>query len=151
MAWCPSCNEDRPISRQTFEGACPHCGQAAAHAAECRGPVLGALNVCQFCHEPVFAKARSRDDHQRLMAAEAASVTQRARSARESLKARAERQERESWHALSVSTDIEGWPVEVIEGCLPDPRPAVSRFRFRPALRGAGKRETETLRYVAAA
>ena len=52
---------------------------------------------------------------------------------------------------VSVSTIVEGQPVEEIEGSLREPARDVSRFRFRPCLRGAGKRETEADVYSAAA
>lgn len=59
MAWCPHCNQDRPIQRQPLGGPCPHCGQPpfAPHGPNCRGPLPGSLDVCTFCNTPVFAKA----------------------------------------------------------------------------------------------
>ena len=60
MAYCPRCNADRPITRQTFDGTCSYCGGYQVHESSCRGPVAGALDVCQFCNEPLFARASSR-------------------------------------------------------------------------------------------
>lgn len=68
MAWCPSCNKDRPITRQTFTANCPHCGslETEQHIIECRGPVPGSLDVCTFCNKPIFAKASNEDDYNNL-------------------------------------------------------------------------------------
>lgn len=73
MAWCPHCNCDRPIQRQTYEGVCPICstGQIIGnsrfeHGQLCRGPVIGALDVCKFCNSPIFAKAKSLKEYSEL-------------------------------------------------------------------------------------
>jgi hypothetical protein len=72
MAWCPHCNQDRPIQRQTFEGRCSFCGKrkAEAHQADCRGPVAGALDVCTYCNTPVFAKALDQSQYETMLAEE---------------------------------------------------------------------------------
>ena len=73
MAWCPHCNQDRPIQRQPQSGPCPHCGQPpiAPHHQDCRGPVPGALDVCTFCNTPLFAKAPDQRTYQLMESAEA--------------------------------------------------------------------------------
>ena len=72
MAWCPHCNQDRPIQRQTFEDRCSFCGRGKAevHQAECRGPVAGALDVCTYCNTPVFAKAPTQAEYETMVAEE---------------------------------------------------------------------------------
>ena len=70
MAWCPHCKEDRPIARQTYKGACRHCLSKDEHKDWCRGPVKGALDACQFCNEPIFAKAKNEVGYEKLEAAE---------------------------------------------------------------------------------
>ena len=77
MAWCPHCQDDRPITRQTYDGPCSICkkgftslGQAIDHKVECRGAVPGAFDVCSHCNELLFAKARTADEHARLAHAE---------------------------------------------------------------------------------
>jgi hypothetical protein len=72
MAWCPHCNQDRPIQRQTFEGKCSFCGKSKAvpHQPACRGPVTGALDVCTFCNTPVFAKALNQSEYETMVAEE---------------------------------------------------------------------------------
>ncbi len=74
MAWCPHCNQDRPIQRQTYEGLCPHCGfgkrvqeRVFPHDPACRGPVPGALDVCTHCNTPVFAKALDKQTYDRMV------------------------------------------------------------------------------------
>ena len=73
MAWCPHCNCDRPIQRQTYEGACPICSigllignSSFEHGQLCRGPIIGALDVCTFCNSPIFAKAKSLKEYSEL-------------------------------------------------------------------------------------
>lgn len=66
MAWCPHCKEDRPITRQTFDGACRYCLSRESHETWCRGPVKGALDACQFCNEPIFAKAKDEIGYSNL-------------------------------------------------------------------------------------
>jgi hypothetical protein len=72
MAWCPHCNQDRPIQRQTFTGACQYCGRlsGSVHKPDCRGPVAGALDVCTFCNTPIFAKALTKLSYEELAAKE---------------------------------------------------------------------------------
>jgi hypothetical protein len=72
MAWCPHCNQDRPIQRQTFEGRCSFCGRrkAEVHQPECRGPVPGALDVCTYCNTPVLAKAPTQSEYETMVAEE---------------------------------------------------------------------------------
>jgi hypothetical protein len=72
MAWCPHCNQDRPIQRQTFEGRCSFCGRrkTEAHQPECRGPVAGALDVCTYCNTPIFAKAPTQSEYDTMVAEE---------------------------------------------------------------------------------
>ena len=83
MAWCPHCNQDRPIQRQTFEDRCSFCGRGKAegHQAECRGPVAGALDVCTYCNTPVFAKAPTQAEYETMVAEENKIVQSRARLA----------------------------------------------------------------------
>lgn len=58
-AYCPHCIQDRPIERQTFNTKCPFCHHEhdRPHDVKCRGPVAGALDVCTFCNQSLFAKA----------------------------------------------------------------------------------------------
>lgn len=72
MAWCPHCSQDRPIKRQTLTGSCAYCHTVLenGHEAWCRGPVNGALDVCGFCHTPVFAEALDSVTYARLLSAE---------------------------------------------------------------------------------
>ena len=74
MAWCRHCGEDRPIERQTFKGLCPYCDggfqlnnglssdRTVQHRDNCRGSTIGCLDVCSFCHEPLFAKAKTLEE-----------------------------------------------------------------------------------------
>jgi len=66
MAWCEHCGEDRPIQRQTYDIMCPYCGTSdltgVFHHDDCRGAVPGTLDVCSFCNEPLFAKAKTLDE-----------------------------------------------------------------------------------------
>ena len=68
MAWCPHCEEDRPVTRQTFDITCTYCRKPEidGHLIECRGPVKGAFDVCSFCNSPIFAKAKTSDDYTQL-------------------------------------------------------------------------------------
>ena len=77
MAWCPHCQEDRPITRQTYNGPCTICkkgysslGTAIDHKAGCRGAVPGAFDVCAHCNEQLFSKARSQEEFIQLHNAE---------------------------------------------------------------------------------
>jgi hypothetical protein len=72
MAWCPHCNQDRPIQRQTFPGRCEFCGKSgrANHDRACRGPVPGAMDVCTYCNTPVFAKALTQSEYETMADAE---------------------------------------------------------------------------------
>lgn len=73
MAYCPHCDDDRPIKRQRLAGACYHCGARSAtfnedtevwHKPGCRGPVTNCLDVCTYCDTAVFAGARTRDKYE---------------------------------------------------------------------------------------
>jgi len=68
MAWCPHCEIDRPIQRQTFNGKCAYCGKVhtVAHRPDCRGPVAGALDVCTYCNTPLFAKVNNPEAYNQL-------------------------------------------------------------------------------------
>jgi hypothetical protein len=81
MAWCPHCNQDRPIHRQNYAGKCPHCDQGQIvkfrdkevvipHNPDCRGPVPNALDVCTYCNTPVFAKALDKQMYDSMESAE---------------------------------------------------------------------------------
>ena len=81
MAWCPHCGEDRPIQRQTYDGPCPYCTKGITHNVlgadvheqhlqRCRSPVIGALDVCSFCNEVLFAKAKTLEEFIKLEEAE---------------------------------------------------------------------------------
>lgn len=60
-----------------YDGSCPSCASHDEHRAGCPGPIKGALNVCQFCHETVFSQARTAEDHQRLVGELLASLRKR--------------------------------------------------------------------------
>lgn len=75
MAWCRECSEERPTQQQKYDGACPICkngfvDHATAsmepvvwpHGKNCRGSSAGALDVCSFCHAPVFAAAQTPEE-----------------------------------------------------------------------------------------
>ena len=84
MAWCEHCNENRPIQRQTYgEGKCPFCGKgqyidyfkmSIPHEPNCRGPVVGALDVCTFCNNPVFARALTKESYDTMVEQERRSL-----------------------------------------------------------------------------
>ncbi len=76
MAWCPHCDQDRPIQRQTFDAKCDHCGKHSKlpHDAKCRGPVPGAVDVCTHCNTPVFAKAKDAREYNSLVGLESSIV-----------------------------------------------------------------------------
>ena len=72
MAWCPHCESDRPIIRQSLSSSCVYCGSGkeCSHGVGCRGPVAGWLNVCSYCNTPLFAQAKSSADYSLFSIAE---------------------------------------------------------------------------------
>lgn len=79
MAWCTECSQDRPIERRVYEGDCPICGvpNEADHTDGCLAPVPGALDICQFCNEPVYRLAKSAEAYAELAARRTAARLER--------------------------------------------------------------------------
>lgn len=70
MAYCPHCDEDRPIKRQSVGNWCRYCfasnfsDDPVWHAEGCRGPIEGFVDVCGYCDTAVFANARTRSEYE---------------------------------------------------------------------------------------
>ena len=94
MAFCPNCNSDRPITRQTYVGQCRFCGRSGEHLASCRGPVKGAFDVCSYCNEPLFARVATAQALEIAIVAEAEGVAAMAPSDAEQARLAAEDQKK---------------------------------------------------------
>ena len=95
MAFCPNCKSDRPITRQTYVGQCRFCGSSDEHLASCRGPVKGALDVCSYCNEPLFARVATAQALEIAIVAEAEGYTAMKPSYEEQERQKAEEEKRE--------------------------------------------------------